>query len=125
MMTALLEPFDTEVIRAVAGENDVAVETLKARLADHQRTMRDTPGIEDLVYEWRKQYDDPVLARTESMFVLALPPTVWEEYGEYLDLDELVLQALVAAHAEQTLRLSDVDLSGVPDSYTPVIVARS
>lgn len=123
-MTDLLEPFDTAVIRSVASENDVTVDALETHLANHQQTMRETPGVEDLVYEWRKQYDDPVLTRTESMFVVALPPTVWEEYGEYLDLDTPVLQAVVAAHGEQTLRLSAVDLSGFPESHAPIIVAR-
>jgi hypothetical protein len=124
-MADLLEPFDTAVIRSVASENDVTVKALETHLADHQRTMRETPGVEDLVYEWRKQYDDPVLARTESIFVVAVPPTVWEEYGDYLDVDTPVLQAVVAAHGEQTLRLPEIGLSGFPELHAPIIVARS
>jgi len=56
----LLRPFDDDVIRAIASENDVEEELLRDALETHQQTMRDTPGVEDLVYEWRKQFDDPI-----------------------------------------------------------------
>ena len=120
-----LDPFDDDVIRAVADANDVALEPLETAVADHQRTMRDTPGVEDLVYEWRKQYDDPVLFRDQSIFIVAVPPTVWEEYGSYLDLEDDVLRALAAVHQEQTLRTDDVDLSGFPEGHATVVVGRA
>ena len=119
-----LDPFDDDVIRAVADANDVALEPLETAVADHQRTMRDTPGVEDLVYEWRKQYDDPVLFRDQSIFIVAVPPTVWEEYGSYLDLEDDVLRALAAVHQEQTLRTDSVDLSGLPDGHATIVVGR-
>lgn len=122
--TALLAPFDEDVIRAVAGANDVAFEPLEATVADHQRTMRDTPGVEDLVYEWRKQYEDPVLLRAPTVFIVGVPPTVWDEYGRYLDLEDDMLSALAAVHQEQTLRSDDVDLSGHPDGYATIVVGR-
>jgi hypothetical protein len=122
--TSLLAPFDADVIQAVANANDVDPDPLREALTAHQRTMRENPGVEDVVYEWRKQYDDPVLARTDSEYVLGLPPTVWEEYGEYLDLDEPILRAVTAVHQEQTLRTEDISLAGLTDGYTILIVGR-
>ena len=119
-----LAPFDEDVIRAVAGANDVAFEPLEATVADHQRTMRDTPGVEDLVYEWRNQYEDPVLLREPDVFIVGIPPTVWDEYGRYLDLEDDMLRALAAVHQEQTLRSDGVDLSGLPDGYATIVVGR-
>ena len=112
-----LAPFDEDVIRAVASENGIGEPLLREALADHQRTMRDNPGVEDLVYEWRKQYDDPVLARTESVFVVSVPPTVWEQYGEYLDIERATLRAVIAAHQEQTLRMEGVSLAGMAQDH--------
>lgn len=122
--TDLLAPFDEELLRGVAGENDIELDALRDALADHQRAMRDTPGVEDLVYEWRKQYDDPVLSRTDSVFVVSVPPTVWEQYGEYLDIETPVLRAVIAAHQEQTLRMERVSLDGMATEHAVLVVNR-
>lgn len=120
----LLAPFDLAVIRTTAQHNDVEEGVLRDALAAHQRTMRENPGVEDLVYEWRKQYDDPVLVRTPDVFVLALPPTVWEQYGDYLDFEDDVLPAVAAVHAEQTLRSDTVSASELASDRAPLLVAR-
>jgi hypothetical protein len=120
----LMAPFDDEVVRAVAAENDVDRDVLADTLVDHQRTMQENPGVEDLVYEWRKQYADPVLERTPDRYVVGVRATVWEEYGEYLDLEDQVLAALVAVHQEQVLRtLSEDALAGAED-LVPLIAVR-
>ena len=120
----LLAPFDVAVIRTAAQDNDVEEPALREALADHQRTMRDNPGVEDLVYEWRKQYDDPVLARTADVFVVAVPAAVWEEYGDYLDLERAVLEAVAAVHQEQTIRRDDVGPEALADAETTIVVGR-
>ena len=122
--TDLLAPFEVDVIRAVAEDNDIELDVLQDALMDHQQTMRDTPGVEDLVYEWRKQYDDPVLRRTESTFVVAVPPTVWEQYGEYLDLGDALLAALTAVHQEQSVRNPEVPFEELPAGDTVLIAVR-
>jgi hypothetical protein len=122
--TDLLAPFDENVLRAVASENDIELSLLRDALADHQRTMRDNPGVEDLVYEWRKQYDDPVLARTDSVFVVSVPPGVWEQYGEYLDIETPTLQAVTAVHQEQTVRMDRISLGGMAPGHTALVVSR-
>jgi hypothetical protein len=120
----LTAPFDDEVIRAVAAENDVDRDVLADALVDHQRTMQENPGVEDLVYEWRKQYSDPVLERTPDRYVVGVRAAVWEEYGEYLGLEDDVLAALVAVHQEQVLRtLSEDALAGATD-LVPLIALR-
>jgi len=122
--TDLLAPFDHAVIRTAADENDIEFDVLREALSDHQRTMRENPGVEDLVYEWRKQYDDPILQRTESTFVVAVPPTVWEEYGDYLDLGDTLLAAVTAVHQEQSVRNSEIPFEELPTGDTVLIVAR-
>jgi len=124
MTDDVLDPFDVAVIRTAARDNDIEEPALREALADHQRTMRENPGVEDLVYEWRKQYDDPVLSRTDEMFILAVPSTVWEEYGDYLEMERPLLQAVVAVHQEQTIRSEEVDPEGLADAETVIVVGR-
>jgi len=120
----LLAPFDLAVIRTTAQHNDVEESALRDALASHQRTMRANPGVEDLVYEWRKQYDDPVLVRTPDVFILALPPTVWAEYADYLEFEDETLGAVTAVHQEQTIRTDAVEFSSIPEGHLALVVAR-
>ena len=120
-----LAPFDLAVIRTTAQRNDVEEGVLRDALASHQRAMRENPGVEDLVYEWRNQYDDPVLVRTPELFILALPPTVWEQYGDHLDLEDGTLAAVTAVHAEQTVRNDAVSASELTSERMPLLVGRT
>ncbi|KAA9397403.1 hypothetical protein Har1130_07355 [Haloarcula sp. CBA1130] len=122
--TALLSPFDDEVLHGVAGTNGVDEEQLRSALADHQRTMRENPGVENLVYEWRKRFDDAVLHRTSETFVMAVRETVWEEYGAYLGFDDYLLAAVVAVHQEQVLREPSVDSSAIDEDAVALVVSR-
>ncbi|MHC3380883.1 hypothetical protein [Haloarcula sp. H-GB5] len=121
---ALLAPFDDEVVRGVAGTNSVDEEQLRSALADHQRTMRENPGVEDLVYEWRKRFDDAVLHRTPETFFMAVREDVWEEYGAHLGLDDYLLAAVVAVHQEQVLRETAVDSSAIDQNAVALIASR-
>ncbi|MFC7076515.1 hypothetical protein [Haloarcula halophila] len=120
----LLEPFHLAVIRSVANESDVPEPTLRDALEAHQQTMRDSPGVDELVYEWRKRFDAPVLAQSDSVYIVAVHPGVWEEYGEHLDLEEDVLGAVAAVHQEQTLRDDRVTFEDIDPDAVPLIVAR-
>ncbi|NLV06598.1 hypothetical protein GOC83_10710 [Haloarcula rubripromontorii] len=121
---ALLAPFDDKVIRGVAEANRVDEEQLRSALADHQRTMRENPGVEDLVYEWRKRFDDAVLHRTPETFFMAVRESVWEEYGTHLGLDDYLLAAVVAVHQEQVLRETAVESSAIGDNAVALVVSR-
>jgi len=120
----LLSPFDEKLIAQVARANDIEVERLETAVADHQRTMRETPGVEDLVYEWRKQYDDPVLLREPDVFIVAVPPTVWEEFADYLEFEDELLAAVTAVHQEQTIRTDSVELADLSGRETTLVAAR-
>lgn len=122
--TTLLASFDDEVIRGVAGTNSVDEEQLRAALTDHQRTMRENPGVEDLVYEWRKRFDDAVLHRTSETFFMAVREAVWEEYGAYLGIDDYLLAAVVAVHQEQALRETAIDGSAIEENAVALVVSR-
>ncbi|MDS0221530.1 hypothetical protein NDI54_09235 [Haloarcula sp. S1AR25-5A] len=122
--TDLLEPFDDDVIRGVAGTNNVDEEQLRSALADHQRTMRENPGVEDLVYEWRKRFDEAVLHRTPETFFMAVRETVWQEYGTHLGLDDYLLAAVVAVHQEQVLRETAVDSDAIDENAVALVVSR-
>ena len=121
----LLTPFDDTVVRGVAETNRVDEERLRSALADHQQTMRDNPGVEDLVYEWRKRFDDAVLHRTPETFFMAVRESVWEEYGTHLGLDDYLLAAVVAVHQEQVLRETAVDSSAIDEDAVALVVSRS
>lgn len=122
--TGLLSPFDDDVIRGVAGTNNVDEEQLRSALTDHQRTMRENPGVEDLVYEWRKRFDEAVLHRTPETFFMAVRETVWQEYGIYLGLDDYLLAAVVAVHQEQVLREAAVDSDAIDENAVALVVSR-
>ncbi|QIO22946.1 hypothetical protein [Haloarcula sp. JP-L23] len=119
-----LTVFDDAVIRAIADENDVPETELREALADHQQTMATNPGVEDLVYEWRKRFDDPVLHRTPEVFVLGVPPTVWEEFRDHLGFEEHVFTAVTAVHQEQTLRTDEVAVEEIAPDHVAIVVAR-
>ena len=121
---ALLAPFDDDVVRAVAGTNSVEEEQLRSALADHQRTMRENPGVEDLVYEWRKRFDDAVLHRTPETFFIAVRESVWAEYGAHLGIDDYLLAAVVAVHQEQVLRETAVDSSDIDTDAVALVASR-
>jgi len=120
----LLSPFDDDVIRAVAGANDIEEDRLRTALEDHQRTMRETPGVEDLVYEWRKRFDDAVLLRTPDTFYVSVREGIWREYGDHLELDDRLLGAVVAVHQEQVLRDDAVESDALDETTVAVVVSR-
>ena len=114
--TDLLAPFDLAVIRTTAQHNTVDEATLREALTAHQRTMRETPGVEELVYEWRRQYDDPVLVRTPDVFVLAGPRNLRNMHLKTLSaLAQIVQEEEFERHwlaAADTEALRDVLLLG-------------
>jgi hypothetical protein len=118
-----LAAFEPGVIRAVATDRGFDPETLSRLVRRHQEGVRTLPGVLDLVYEWRRTLPgDPLLARTDAAFVLATPPTVWDEFGSYLDLTARELAALRAVHERQAaLTLGDGD--GL-ENASPVVLTR-
>lgn len=99
-----LDAFDPDLVSSVAGETGGDVDALWSLLRRHQESMRDLPGVADLVYEWRRVFDDAVVVRTERLFCCAVRPVVWSEFADALGLDDEERERLVAVHGRQARR---------------------
>lgn len=93
-------PFPDGVVASVSSEHGVSADELAALIDRHQRSVRELPGVEELVYEWRKHFDGVVLDRTTETYYLSVPARVWDEFGDALDASPDLTDALVAAHRE-------------------------
>jgi transposase-like protein len=97
-----LAPFDDSVLAAVARDHGVTVGTLRDLVRRHQELVRRLPGVDDLVYEWRRGFpNDPVVERRSEAYFLSVADTVWPEYVSTLSLDEREAAALRAVHRRQ------------------------
>lgn len=100
--------FDESLVEAAAAANDVDPSELAALIYRHQTSVAALPGVEELVYEWRKHFDDPLLARTERAYYLAVPDTVWDEFAAHLDVRDAARDALVDVHRRTAASHLDV-----------------
>jgi len=125
-MTSTRDPlaaFDDDTIETVAATTDVDEKRLRDVARAHQDGVRDLPGVDDIVYEWRNQFhQDPLLHRTDAIYVLALQDHVWTEFGEQLDATDTELDALQLLHDQQARSL--VSDSSRLDTDAAVILAR-
>lgn len=103
--------FDSVVVEAVANEDGIERDRLFDALGNHQRSVEELPGVENIVYEWRKQYEDPLLSRTESAYYLGLPAGIWSEFGDALELEGPLLGAVVDVHRRTVSERCDVPAS--------------
>ncbi|PSP31781.1 hypothetical protein BRC64_08845 [Halobacteriales archaeon QH_10_67_22] len=107
-----LAVFDEAVVADVAADHGLDSDRLADLARTHQSNVRDLPGVDDIVYEWRNYFHmDPLLARTETAYYLALPDHVWDEFAEDIDLDGDRRAALVALHDRQAR--NDADTAGL------------
>jgi hypothetical protein len=105
MADDLLRTFEDDIVALVADRTEPTAERLTELLRAHQQQVRDNPGVEDIVYEWRSQFHEaPLLHRTADAYYLRLRTHVWEEFASALDIPEVELDALVDAHEEQVRR---------------------
>lgn len=119
--------FDAGLVTEVAGDHDIDSDRLSTLARTHQSNVRDLPGVDDIVYEWRTQFhQDPLLARTSAAYYLALPDHVWDEFAEDIGISEAERTALVDLHGRQT-RI-DADEVGVDtarlETSEPVVLTR-
>jgi hypothetical protein len=97
-----LAPFDEALIEAVAADRGRDAEGLRRLVRRHQEQMRELPGVEDLVYEWRKMLPgDPLVERHEDVYLLLVEPNVWPQFADALEFDADALAAVQAVHARQ------------------------
>jgi hypothetical protein len=101
-----LAAFDDDLFETVSANTGLEEETLREIARDHQEGVRELPGVDDIVYEWRNQFhQDPLLHRDSDVYVLALQTHVWTEFGDRLGLEETTLDTLRALHDEQAREL--------------------
>jgi len=118
-----LAVFDDDVIEATTDDADVDEATLRAVACAHQEGVRDLPGVDDIVYEWRNQFHmDPLVHRSPEVYVLALQDHVWTEFADSLDLDDPSRKALKSLHDRQAQAL--VDATGRLDSDDALVLTR-
>lgn len=103
-----LAGFDRETFDTISEETALSPDRLRTLTRRHQQSIRDLPGIDNIVYEWRNHFHlDPLLARTDTVYTLALPDHVWDEFADRLDVSETELDGLRAVHDHQARRLVD------------------
>lgn len=116
--------FDRSHIDATARDHDVDVSALSAVAADHQANVESLPGVENLVYEWRKQYQSPLIARTRRAYYLAVPKWVWDEFGDALGTRSALLDALAELHRRTVVERTGADATP-PKTQTYVVLDRT
>lgn len=122
-----LAPFDDDVIASVAAETDSTPAVVRDLVVRHQSLVRETPGVSDLVYEWRNYLGyDPLVARTDEGYHLAVLPHIWEQFGDALDLSPADLDRLERVHDRQARKAARErgDDESVYDGSTPIVLAH-
>lgn len=101
-----LAVFDDDAVEAVAADHDVSADRLAELARTHQSNVRDLPGVDNIVYEWRRGLPwDPLLFRSPAVYVLALPDRVWAEFLDRLTADDAEADALRKLHDRQARRI--------------------
>ncbi|WP_226013045.1 hypothetical protein [Halomicrobium salinisoli] len=115
--------FERAVVAAVADDVDVDEDELRSALDTHQESVESLPGVENIVYEWRKEYADPLLERTEEAYYLLVPERVWAEFAEHLDLSAAMETAVVEVHRRTVAARTDCPAEP-PESAAYVALSR-
>lgn len=122
-----LAPFDDDLVADAAGEAGLGPEAVASALRTHQESVREYPGVDDLVYEWRRGMAyDPLVTRGDAAYYLAVLGHVWTEFGERLDFGDDLLASVRRVHERQARRdapAQDVDPS-VYEEAAPVVLTR-
>lgn len=125
MGRGLLTPFDADLLAAVATETGLEEDAIRDLVVRHQETVRAAPGVDDLVYEWRRFYPyDPLVRRTADAYYLAPDPNVWAEFASALDLSAREREALVAVHDRQAHACLENSEEDPYDGTCPMVLTR-
>jgi hypothetical protein len=116
--------FDGSHAEAVARDHDVDAASLVETLGAHQESVERLPGVENIVYEWRKGYEDPLIARMESAYYLVVPRTVWTEFAAALDLEAQMRDAAIETHRRAVATACDV-ASSPPEGQAYLALDRT
>jgi hypothetical protein len=101
-----LAAFADRIFDRVAEETGVPLGRLRTVTRRHQQGVRDLPGVDNIVYEWRTQFRaDPLVHRTEEVYVLSVADHVWGEFADTLEASPPEREALETVHDRQARRL--------------------
>lgn len=125
-MTDPLAPFDPALLGRVAADHGLEPAALAALVERHHDYAARVPGIDELVFEWRRAFPyEPLVARTADAYHLAVEPSVWVEFAAQLELEDGELAALRALHGEQgRSRAAERGDSDVFGERVPLLLAR-
>lgn len=122
-----LAPFDDDLVVDAASEAGPGADGVASALRAHQESVREYPGVDDLVYEWRRgMASDPLVTRGDVAYYLVVLDHVWTEFGERLGFADDLLAAVRRVHDRQARRDApgqDVD-PAVYDEAAPVVLTR-
>jgi len=118
------DPFDADVLAVAARTHDVSGADLSVAVARHQESVEALPGVENLAYEWRRQYESPLLERTSDAYYLVVPDHVWAEFGDALGLSDAMLDAVRDVHRRTVEERTDAP-SDPPGRQAYVVLDRS
>lgn len=107
-----------------ADEHELSPATLADALARIGESVRDYPGIHDLVYEYRRAFRfDPLVARHGDAYYCCVPPRVWPEFADAADLSDAERTACLAVHDRIVHRVVGSDaLDGYPEDHDPLVL---
>jgi len=115
--------FDEAVVAAVADDVGVDEGELRSALDAHQESVASLPGVENIVYEWRKEYAEPLLKRATDAYYLLVPERVWSEFADHLDLSEPLEAAVVEVHRRTVADRTDAS-EAPPEGGAYVALSR-
>ncbi|MFB6127077.1 MAG: hypothetical protein ABEJ79_07280 [Halolamina sp.] len=128
----LLGPFAAADVAAVATERDVPADAVRGGLAEQQRLARRHRDVDGLVFEYRKEFrEDPVLARDDDVYYLAVPSRVWPEFAAGLEASEDVVAAVRTVHQRAVVdrlggdRGDGASDDGADDDREAMVLTRS
>jgi hypothetical protein len=122
-----LAAFDDDILQSVGTE--VGADRLADLAREHQAGVRDFPGVDDIVYEWRRGLPrNPLLFRSPAVYVLALPNRVWAEFLDDLETDDPEAEALQELHDRQARRtleqVAQRNVTDALDARVAMVLAR-
>jgi hypothetical protein len=121
---APLAVFDADVVSRAAERTDVDEDSLRDVALRHQEVVRDLPGVDDVVYEWRRTLPkNPLVERRTEAYYLVVDATIWGEYGAALSLSGAEFDALRALHELQFEAALGPD-AAPDDGRLPLVLTR-
>ncbi|WP_121823489.1 hypothetical protein [Halostella salina] len=97
--------FADGAVESAAADAGIGPDRLRTLLETHQQGMRDLPGVDGLVYEWRTSLrDDPLVFADEAAYYLALPRRIWRQFADHHDMTDDEFEGVLSVHNDVARR---------------------